>query len=77
MWGPVQMAQSIRGAQTECGHTLCRYGVRSGMFISRAKELCPQLIVVPYDFEAYDAATEQVYELVARLLRLNLAVEPC
>lgn len=37
-----------------------RYGVAASMFISRAKELCPHLIVVPYDFAKYEAATEQV-----------------
>ncbi|MCO5551214.1 hypothetical protein L7F22_004713 [Adiantum nelumboides] len=29
-------------------------GVRSGMFIRDAKALCPELEVVPYDFEAYE-----------------------
>lgn len=37
-----------------------RYGVAASMFISWAKELCPHLIVVPYDFAKYEAATEQV-----------------
>lgn len=30
------------------------------MFISRAKELCPHLIVVPYEFDKYEEASEQV-----------------
>ena len=30
------------------------------MFIAKAKELCPQLIVVPYEFDKYEEASEQV-----------------
>ena len=30
-----------------------KYGVRNGMYVSMAKELCPELEVIPYDFEAY------------------------
>lgn len=37
-----------------------KYGVRSGMMISQAKELCPQLVVVPYLFEQYASVSEKV-----------------
>lgn len=29
-------------------------GVRAGMFVRDAKALCPQLIIFPYNFEAYE-----------------------
>jgi DNA repair protein REV1 len=35
------------------------FGVAAGMFMGEAKRRCPELIVVPYDFEAYERITEQ------------------
>ncbi|BAB08828.1 unnamed protein product [Arabidopsis thaliana] len=32
------------------------YGVKAGMFVRHAKDLCPQLVIVPYNFEAYEEA---------------------
>lgn len=29
-------------------------GVKAGMFVKDAKILCPQLVIVPYDFGAYE-----------------------
>jgi DNA repair protein REV1 len=31
-----------------------------GMFMSKAKELCPELVVLQYDFEQYEEVSEQV-----------------
>ena len=36
------------------------FGVRAGMFISEAKRLCPDIIVMPYMFEKYEAISERV-----------------
>lgn len=36
------------------------FGIRAGSFISRAKELCPHLIVMPYEFEKYQEISEKV-----------------
>ena len=35
-------------------------GVRAGMFMESAKALCPGLVVMPYEFEKYEAISEQV-----------------
>jgi DNA repair protein REV1 len=35
------------------------FGVSAGMFMAEAKRRCPELIVLPYDFEAYERITEQ------------------
>ena len=34
-------------------------GVRAGMFMESAKALCPGLVVMPYEFEKYEAISEQ------------------
>lgn len=36
------------------------FGIRAGSFIYRAKELCPNLIVMPYEFEKYQEISEKV-----------------
>lgn len=35
-------------------------GVRADMFIAEAKRRCPDLIVVPYEFDKYQTISEQV-----------------
>ena len=34
------------------------------MFLGRARELCPSLIVLPYDFEGYEEVSEQVTDIL-------------
>ena len=41
-----------------------RCGVRAGMFLARAFELCPSLTVLPYDFAAIDAKTDRLYRVL-------------
>jgi nucleotidyltransferase/DNA polymerase involved in DNA repair len=43
------------------------------MFMARAKELCPHLVVVPYEFEKYTAVSERVYRI---LMRYTACVQP-
>uniref|UniRef100_A0A8B9LS26 DNA repair protein REV1 n=1 Tax=Astyanax mexicanus TaxID=7994 RepID=A0A8B9LS26_ASTMX len=45
---------------------LCRKaGVRNGMFFGQAKQLCPGLQSVPYDFQAYKEVALAMYETLA------------
>lgn len=50
-----------------------KHGVGASMFISRAKELCPGIIVVPYEFDKYEVVSEKVYRI---LLKYTQAVQP-
>ncbi|XP_041994082.1 DNA repair protein REV1-like isoform X2 [Salvia splendens] len=40
------------------------YGVRAGMFVKDAKIRCPQLVIVPYDFRAYEMVADQFYDIL-------------
>ncbi|KAL9267511.1 DNA repair protein REV1-like protein, partial [Drosera capensis] len=40
------------------------YGVKAGMFMRNAKALCPHLVIVPYDFEAYEEVADQFYNIL-------------
>jgi len=61
---PIAVAGSSRRAVVLTASYEARpFGVRSAMPLYRARELCPQLIVVPPDFEKYRAASKIVAEI--------------
>ncbi|CAM1506747.1 Fc.00g063880.m01.CDS01 [Cosmosporella sp. VM-42] len=45
-----------------CNYPAREFGVKNGMWMKRALELCPDLKVVPYDFPAYEDASRLFYE---------------
>jgi DNA polymerase IV (DinB-like DNA polymerase) len=53
-----------RGAVASCSYEARRFGVRSAMSLSRAKELCPNLILRPVDKEYYSSVSQQVMRLL-------------
>ncbi|KAK9165851.1 hypothetical protein Scep_001042 [Stephania cephalantha] len=40
------------------------YGVKAGIFVRDAKALCPHLVIVPYNFEAYEEVADQFYTIL-------------
>ncbi|KAF7665715.1 hypothetical protein LDENG_00134690 [Lucifuga dentata] len=48
-----------------CSYEARQAGVRNGMFFGKAKQLCPLLQSVPYDFEAYKDVALTMYEILA------------
>uniref|UniRef100_A0A8C2C8N0 DNA repair protein REV1 n=1 Tax=Cyprinus carpio TaxID=7962 RepID=A0A8C2C8N0_CYPCA len=48
-----------------CSYPPRQAGVRNGMFFGRAKQLCPDLQSVPYDFQAYKEVALSMYETLA------------
>uniref|UniRef100_A0A671PD74 DNA repair protein REV1 n=1 Tax=Sinocyclocheilus anshuiensis TaxID=1608454 RepID=A0A671PD74_9TELE len=48
-----------------CSYEARQTGVRNGMFFGRAKQLCPDLQSVPYDFQAYKEVALSMYETLA------------
>lgn len=47
-----------------CNYIARQYGVKKGMWLDQAKLLCPNLIVLPYDYDGYDEVTNQVAEIL-------------
>ncbi|KAI1369342.1 impB/mucB/samB family protein [Xylaria arbuscula] len=47
-----------------CNYPARNFGVKNGMWMKRAKELCPELKVLPYDFPAYEEASRLFYECI-------------
>ncbi|XP_014890139.1 DNA repair protein REV1 isoform X1 [Poecilia latipinna] len=48
-----------------CSYEARQAGVRNGMFFGKAKQLCPSLQSVPYDFDAYKEVALNMYEILA------------
>jgi len=64
---------SGRGVLTTCNYPARAFGVRSAMPVFKARELCPQLVIVPVRFDLYRAASKAVREIFARYTKL---IEP-
>ncbi|KAH6608721.1 dna damage repair mus42 [Trichoderma cornu-damae] len=63
---PSAVAHST-GAGSEiasCNYVARGFGVKNGMWMKRALELCPDLKVLPYDFPAYEDVSRQFYEAI-------------
>ena len=62
-----------RGVVATCNYAAREYGVHSAMATARALRLCPDLVVVPPDFNKYRAVALQIREVFADFTEL---VEP-
>lgn len=49
------------GEISSCSYEARAHGVKAGMFFSAGKQLCPELIGIPYDFNAYERASISIY----------------
>ncbi|KAL8370827.1 hypothetical protein RB595_000934 [Gaeumannomyces hyphopodioides] len=47
-----------------CNYPAREFGVKNGMWMKRALELCPAIKVLPYDFPAYEEASQLFYEAI-------------
>jgi len=50
-----------------CNYEARRFGITKGMFLGTAKELCPSLIILNYDFDGYKEVAEQVADILFRV----------
>jgi len=64
---------SERAVLTTCNYPARAFGIRSAMPVFQARQLCPQLIILPVRFEMYRAASQQIRAIFARYSEL---VEP-
>ena len=45
-----------------CNYPARKFGVKNGMWMKTAQQLCPELKILPYDFKAYEQASKDFYE---------------
>lgn len=54
-----------KGVLTTCNYVARKFGCRSGMAGFVAKKLCPELILIPLNFDKYTAKANEVREVIA------------
>lgn len=55
-----------RGIVSACTYEAKRCGVKRGVKLSEALEVCPDAIILPSDYETYSLYSERMYEIVRR-----------
>lgn len=49
---------------SSCNYVARRLGLKNGMWMKSAQEICPDIKVLPYDFKAYEEASKIFYEAI-------------
>ncbi|MCG8601645.1 MAG: DNA polymerase IV [Verrucomicrobiales bacterium] len=65
--------RSGRGVLTTCNYEARKYGCRSAMPSFKARELCPELILLPTRFEVYKRESSRIREIFSQFTNL---IEP-
>jgi DNA polymerase IV (DinB-like DNA polymerase) len=55
-----------RGVVSTCNYEARKFGVRSGMPISKAWKLCPQAVYLPVNYELYTKVSERIMSLLRK-----------
>ncbi|XP_050337109.1 DNA repair protein Rev1 [Bactrocera neohumeralis] len=59
-----------------CSYEARAKGIRNGMFVGKALNLCPELKTIPYDFEGYREVAYTLYDTIAQYT-LNIEAVSC
>ncbi len=71
---PVAIGHDGRGGiVSTCSYAARKYGVSSAMPMFKAKQLCPNLIIIPGDYHYYSSMSKKFFNFVRRYTKL---VEP-
>ncbi|GIQ83870.1 hypothetical protein KIPB_005267 [Kipferlia bialata] len=73
---PVFVSHSTSAGSADvssCNYPARASGVKNGMWLKQALELCPTAVVVPYAYDTYKAVSRRFYRVLAAL---SSAVEP-
>ena len=49
-----------------CNYVAREFGIKNGMMLGRARDLCSHLITLPYEFEKYDACSKDLYRILMK-----------
>ena len=55
-----------RGVVSTCNYEARRFGVRSGMPISKAWKLCPEAVYLPVNFEIYTKVSNEIMDILRK-----------
>jgi DNA repair protein REV1 len=49
---------------SSCNYPARAKGIKNGMFMSAARDLCPELVILPYDFKLYEELCGIIYSIL-------------
>ncbi|KAI9775720.1 MAG: deoxycytidyl transferase [Geoglossum umbratile] len=63
---PVVVAHGSGGGSeiASCNYPARKFGIKNGMWMKQAQQLCPDIKVLPYDFLAYEEASRCFYDAI-------------
>ena len=47
-----------------CNYPARKFGIKNGMWMKRAQQMCPELKILPYDFPGYEEASRSFYDAI-------------
>lgn len=56
-----------RGVVSTCNYQTRRFGVRSGMPISKAWRLCPEAVYLPVNYELYEQVSNEIMGILGQV----------
>ncbi|KAL7720788.1 DNA repair protein REV1 [Entamoeba marina] len=63
---PVAVSNGGKSADvSSCNYEARAFGVKNGMWLGKAKELCKNLVIVDYDFDGYEKTTETMTSIIS------------
>jgi nucleotidyltransferase/DNA polymerase involved in DNA repair len=64
---PLRKSEDTKKSKCElstCNYIARKFGVKKGMFLDRARQLCPELVVLPYYYDDYEDASRKVGDIL-------------
>lgn len=47
-----------------CNYPARKYGIKNGMWMKKAQQMCPEVKILPYDFAGYEDASRKFYDAI-------------
>jgi nucleotidyltransferase/DNA polymerase involved in DNA repair len=69
----VSLAGGNGGEIASANYVAREFGIRAGMWMHAARECCPDVIALPYDFQGIRAVSEKLYRFICEVCRASLA----
>lgn len=64
---PAAFSDNSTSECATCNYHARKFGIQKGMYLGRARQLCPDLIVLHYDFAGYEEVSELVLAILHRV----------
>ncbi|SCU96244.1 LAMI_0F05798g1_1 [Lachancea mirantina] len=70
---PLAVAHGVASSEiASCNYAARAFGVRNGMWVRSAKRLCPDLVLLPYNFNQYEVKSSILYETLVACGAFNM-----